>query len=209
MKKLKRLLINLIPLKKYRRQVEFSQNIFGQNNLWEGDFPKRVKGQIYGNNNKIIFGKNLQNFQAHICIGTKDCPVNNCEVKIGDDSTAGYVDMMLLEDNSFVHIGADCMFSSGVSILCSDTHSILDSQNRLTNIGKSVEIGNHVWIGAGVKIGKNTKIADNSVVGWGSVVTKKFAKPNVVIAGNPAQVVKENINWDRRRPQQMLNEAKK
>ena len=209
MKKLKRFLIKCIPFKKYRHQIEIRQNIFGKNNSWEGTFPKRIKCQIYGNNNKIIFGDNLQNFHAHISIGTEDCPVNNCVLKIGDDSTAGNVNIMLLEDNSYVHIGKDCMFSIGVSIWCSDTHSLIDSDKQILNIGKLVEIGNHVWVGMDVKIGKNTKISDNSVVGWGSIVTKKFNQTNVVIAGNPAKIVKENINWDRRRPQQILNEKTK
>lgn len=204
--KLKRFLPHIIPFKKLRHQYEFKVNIYGKNNSWEGMLPKRINGQIYGNNNKIIFGENLQNFHAQIMIGTKDCPVNNCVLKIGANSTAGNVYILLLEDNSSISIGEDCMFSENVKIWCSDTHSILDSDNKVSNIGKSVEIGNHVWIGADVKICKNTKIADNSVVGWSSVVTKKFEKSNTVIVGNPAKVVKENISWDRRRPQQILNE---
>ena len=47
-----------------------------------------------------------------------------------------------------------------------------------------------------VKIGKNTKISDDSIIGWGSIVTKKFEEPNVVLAGNPAKIVKRGINWN-------------
>lgn len=206
MKNLKRFLIKLIPFKKYRHQLMTKQNIFGRNNSWEGTLPKKTRVQIYGNNNKIIFGNNLQPFQATITIGTKDSPVNNCLIKIGDDSSAGKVDILLLEDNSSIIIGKSCMLARNITIWCSDTHSILDADGKIINIGKSIEIGDHVWIGADVKIGKNTKISDNSVVGWGSVVTKKFEKANVIIAGNPAQIVKENINWDKRRPQQIINE---
>ena len=208
MRKLKKIFIKFIPFKKIRHQCEFKLNIHGKNNSWEGMLPKRINGQVYGNNNKIIFGENLQNFQAQIMIGTKDSPVNDCVLIIGANSTAGNVHILLLEDNSSITIGEDCMFSENVKIWCSDTHSILDSDNKVSNIGKFVEIGNHVWIGADVKICKNTKIADNSVVGWNSVVTKKFEKSNTVIVGNPAKVVKENINWDRRCPQQILNEEK-
>lgn len=49
-----------------------------------------------------------------------------------------------------------------------------------------------------VKIGKNTKIPDNSIVGWGSIVTKVFNEPNIILAGIPAKIVKRGINWDRR-----------
>lgn len=209
MRKLKNFFIKLIPFKKLKHLCEFKSNVHGKNNLWEGLLPKKINGQIYGNNNKIIFGDNLQGFHAQIMIGTKDCPVNNCVLKIGTNSTAENVNILLLEDNSTITIGEDCMFSDDIQIWCSDTHSILDADSKVANIGNSVKIGNHVWIGFGAKIGKNTQIADNSVVGWGSVVTKKFEKTNIIIAGNPAAVVKENINWDRRRPQQILNEYKK
>ncbi len=37
-------------------------------------------------------------------------------------------------------------------------------------------------------------IADNCIVGAGSLVTKKFEEPNVVIAGHPAKVIKTGIN---------------
>lgn len=49
-----------------------------------------------------------------------------------------------------------------------------------------------------VKIGKNTKIPDDSIVGWGSIVTKVFHEPNIILAGIPAKIVKRGINWDRR-----------
>ena len=49
-----------------------------------------------------------------------------------------------------------------------------------------------------MKIGKNVSIADNSIVGWGSIVTRRFDEPNVVIAGIPARIVKRGIDWDRK-----------
>ena len=49
------------------------------------------------------------------------------------------------------------------------------------------------------------EIADNSIVGWGSIVTKEFNEPNVIIAGIPAKIVKRGINWDRRCINKYLN----
>lgn len=45
---------------------------------------------------------------------------------------------------------------------------------------------------------KNTKIPDDSIVGWGSIVTKVFHEPNIILAGIPAKIIKRGINWDRR-----------
>ena len=44
---------------------------------------------------------------------------------------------------------------------------------------------------------KGTSIGDNCVVGASSIVTKKIEKSNVAVAGNPATIVKENIDWKR------------
>ena len=44
-------------------------------------------------------------------------------------------------------------------------------------------------------VNKGVKIADNIIIGTGAVVTKSCAYSNVIIAGVPARVVKENVNW--------------
>lgn len=136
-------------------------------------------------------------------IGCKSVCVDNCLVYIGGNSTSGGTNILLRENNSEVTIGQHCMLSCNIDIWCSDCHSVLDARGKVINAGRSVKIGNRVWIGKDVKIGKNTEISDNSIIGWGSIVTKKFDKPGVVIAGNPAKIVKENIKWDRKTPSQL------
>ena len=54
---------------------------------------------------------------------------------------------------------------------------------------KDVIIGNNVWIGWGSIILKGTIIGDNCVIGAGSLVSGEFPD-NVVIAGNPARIIK-------------------
>lgn len=123
---------------------------------------------------------------------------NNCNVKIGDDTVFCGTRIYLQDDNSSVTIGKNCMFSWGIDVWCTDVHTILDLDGNIQNYGKSIEIQDHVWVGKDCKIGKNTKISKDSIVGWNSVVTKEFDEANVVIAGNPAQIVKTGINWDAR-----------
>jgi acetyltransferase-like isoleucine patch superfamily enzyme len=61
---------------------------------------------------------------------------------------------------------------------------------QTSGVTKPVLIGPNVWICAGAMILKGVTIGANSVVAAGSVVTDAVA-PNVVVAGNPARVVKQ------------------
>ncbi len=123
---------------------------------------------------------------------------DNCRVDIGNRVVINGVTVYLQEDNSWVSIGDDSQLSWGIDIWCTDAHVITDLEGNPLNFAQSIEIGRHVWIGKDSKIGKNVKIADNSIVGWGSIVTRKFEEPNVIIAGVPAKVVRRGINWDRK-----------
>lgn len=183
-------------------------NVDGETNIVKypenaGTNLKDLQIFIGGNNNTVEI-KTTKHFAGRIFIGTADSPASNCSVVIGADTTCNGADIWLMEDNSKVIIGSDVMLSDDIYITCSDTHSMLNENGELINIGKSVEIGNHVWVGRFVNILKNTKILDNSVIAIGSIVTKCFDEKNVVIAGNPAKIIKRNINWDRQRPNQIL-----
>lgn len=123
---------------------------------------------------------------------------SGCRVNIGDRVVVNGATLYLQEDNSRLTIGDDSQVSWGVDIWCTDAHTITNLDGEPVNYAESIEIGRHVWIGKDVKIGKNVSIADNSIVGWGSIVTRRFDEPNVVIAGIPARIVKRGIDWDRK-----------
>jgi acetyltransferase-like isoleucine patch superfamily enzyme len=53
-----------------------------------------------------------------------------------------------------------------------------------------VTIADNVWIGMNATILKGVTIGENSVVAAGAVVTKSVPA-NVVVAGNPAVVIKK------------------
>lgn len=127
---------------------------------------------------------------------------NNC-VFIEENFSCAAANFELKEEKT-IRIGKDCMFSKGINLYTSDMHSILDSSSKVINKGSNIEIGDHVWVGLNAMILKGSAILHNSIIGAGSVVTKKFTESNVVIAGNPAQIVKRQINWDRLSPD-MLN----
>ena len=56
-----------------------------------------------------------------------------------------------------------------------------------------ITIGSNVWIGENARICKGVTIGDNSVIGANSVVTKDIPA-NCVAVGNPARVVKTDID---------------
>lgn len=55
---------------------------------------------------------------------------------------------------------------------------------------QEIVIGENVWIGLNATILKGTTIGNNSVIAAGTVV-KGHIPENVVVQGNPAEVIKE------------------
>jgi len=154
---------------------------------------------IFGDNNKVYIGDNIKiaiHTKTTIQIGFPRRDTKNCAVEIGSNSFVGGFSLKLLEYNSFVKIGENAQISASIEFWGTDGHAIFDNKtNELQNYGTGIFIGKHCWIGHGVVIGKRARILDNSIVGINSVVASKFDEQNVVIAGNPARIVKRNINW--------------
>ena len=122
---------------------------------------------------------------------------NGCSIVVGDNTTFEHAHIAATEDQSKIVIGNGCMFSTDIEIRTGDSHSILDKQTKARiNKAESVSIGNHVWVGANCSILKGAEISDGSIVGTRSVVTKKFGQKDVILAGIPAKIVKEEILWD-------------
>lgn len=92
-------------------------------------------------------------------------------------------------DVAKVTIGDNCMFAPQVQIYTA-THPIeYQARNSGRELAKPITIGNNVWIGGNSTICPGVTLGNNVVVGAGSVVTKSFPD-DVVIAGNPAKIIK-------------------
>jgi acetyltransferase-like isoleucine patch superfamily enzyme len=151
----------------------------------------KVKFYIRGNNNKIVLGKGVD-----FVSGTFWTTCDNAHIEVGENTTVqADVGLQISENDLKIIVGKDCMFSSNISVWTQDWHPIFDMDGNKINMGKNVIIMDHVWIGYDTKILKGVTIGKNNIVGANSVVTKSFTDENIVIAGNPAKLVKRNVQW--------------
>lgn len=90
-----------------------------------------------------------------------------------------------------IEIGNDVAIADGVQIRDSDDHDILyDGYKKIAPI----KICDHVWIGQRATVLKGVTIGEGAIVAAGAVVTKDVPARSIV-AGVPARVIKENIDW--------------
>lgn len=92
-----------------------------------------------------------------------------------------------------ITIGENCLLAPGVQIYAA-THPI-DAKHRMDNddyyeLAFPIKIGDNVWIGGGAIICPGVTIGNNVTVGAGAVVTKDVPS-NVVVAGNPARIIRD------------------
>ena len=92
---------------------------------------------------------------------------------------------------SHIHIGKNAHIAREASIRDYDGHYIDIPDYRTA---KPVNIGDNVWIGYRALIMKGVNIGEGSIVAANYVVTKDVP-PHCIVAGNPAKIIKENVNW--------------
>lgn len=90
-----------------------------------------------------------------------------------------------------VTLGSYCLFGPGSKIVDNDSHrvSIDIAERRKSPNGAPVLIEDNVWVGMNSLILKGVTIGKNSIVAAHSVVTKNVPE-NVLVAGNPAKIIK-------------------
>lgn len=186
-------------------QVELLGQMVGHHNRIEiGDaaIPSKIFLRIHGNHNRLLIGRENEIKGLSISFGSH-VPTHNARLEIGDEFTIEAGGRFLLYNSgNRLQIGHRCMFSNGITIRCGESpHLIFDrTTGAYLDISDGVSIGHHVWVGEGVYITKAVTIGDETVVGACSVVTKRFGETHVALAGNPARVVRQNVQWIRNAP---------
>ncbi len=108
-------------------------------------------------------------------------------IQVGENFYANF-DCILLDVCPII-IGDNCLLAPRVGLYTA-THPLrADERESGVEFGKPIIIGDHVWIGANATVTPGVTIGDHAVIGAGAVVTKDVP-PHVVVAGNPARVIK-------------------
>ncbi len=118
-----------------------------------------------------------------------------CRLTVGPKATLAVGTSTYISDGTHVaastsiSIGRDCAVSWGVTIIDDDGHGFGPPP-----YSNPVRIEDRVWIGCNVTILKGVTIGHGSVVAAGAVVARS-CQPNSLLAGVPARVVKEGVEW--------------
>lgn len=145
--------------------------------------------QIVGNL-RLIIGDNVALHGMSTFIGAK--VFERPTLIIGNNTHLGY--QVGITVGCDIQIGSNVLIGNRVGIFSYDLHP-LDPAERIANkpapkeSSKPILIEDNVWIASNSVILKGVTIGRGSVVANSSVVTKNVP-PYVVVAGNPARIVK-------------------
>lgn len=144
----------------------------------------RVSGRL------IVRGPGRVRFGDNVRVGMTVTPWTHTPdaiIDVGDD--------VFLNGTRFgcarsIRIGTRCILADA-SIMDTDFHSTrADRHDPAAPVRVApVEIDENVWVAASTGILAGTRIGRNSVVGFGAVLNGTFPE-NVIIAGNPASIIK-------------------
>lgn len=164
-----------------RRLATTRAKLWEYNNLHPGEVEKR--NEII----RDIFGKCGERF--HINQPFR-CDYG-CNIYIGEDFFANF--NLTILDEAPVRIGSHAFIGPNVSIYTACHPLDPERRNTCEEWAEPVTIGDNVWIGGSAVILPGVILGDNVVVGAGAVVTKSFPS-DVVIAGNPARIIKKLLH---------------
>lgn len=147
--------------------------------------------------NKVVLNSDFMNSNTSLTTAVKFVTGINGTIRIGDNCDLNGTCMVAYDE---IEIGNNCQFASSSIISDTDFHPV-EKEARLAQMQglpfsydqvnkKKIKIGNNVWLGWGSIVLKGVTIGDNSIVAAGTVIVKDVPA-NVIVAGNPAQVVKK------------------
>lgn len=192
---------NLISIGK---GVTISGKITGDDNIIViGDTAKEsvIQLRLKGNRNRVIIGGDCSFRGLDIYVGSH-VEAHQSLVRIGDRTTAEEkTEIFAYNSGCQIVIGSDCMLSREIVLRGGEMpHLIFDARTgEYLDLASRLLVGDGVWIGERAYLTKQARVSDGSIVAACSVVSRRFDEPQVVIAGNPAEIAKSNVKWIRNR----------
>lgn len=177
-------------LKKLRGEVKLEQFYFGMVKIGFGDvgvFDQKRSRSIWEVTGLVLF-KGM----ARIGHGSKISVSGSLE--LGEHFFIS-AESSIIAMNS-ISFGYNVLISWDVLVMDHDIHQIYDASERPCAVTKPIVIGNNVWIGSRSLILKGVTLADGIVVAAYANVVKPFNQKKIIIGGNPAKKLKENIRWE-------------
>lgn len=192
------------------------------------DEDERINGLeiiINGYGNEIYLDEKTEFIDSVININTNDNKIVikeiekaffNIECFLGDNQTlywdSGYgsfrrSNFHLFGENSSITIGKNCLLSD-TTIWTSDCHSLFLNNKLMNGDANHVKIGDNCWIGSQTFFTKNASINNNTIVGARAVITKAFNECNLILAGNPADIVGRDKTWEIYAPEKLKTTGK-
>ncbi len=156
-----------------------------------------AKISVWKGNSKLTIGEGCKLLKGEFLLSL------NTEISIGND-------VVIMEDYSVtcsrdtkIIVGDHTMMSREIRLRSGDGHAIFDmvtgkrTNNYAPDDPKSVvEIGRHVWLGWGAVVLGGSKIGNCCIIGAYGVF-KGTLPDHCVAAGNPAKIIKRDINWSK------------
>lgn len=156
---------------------------------YDETLPDNVTIRFTGFNGEVVIGSNLATENLCLILGnTGKCKIGNNVRLIGLTANVA---------GATFSIGDDCLFAHDTEARTHDSHFIFDkTTHKRINYPKDVIIGPQVWVAAGARLLPGANIGAGSIVGANAVTSSHFGD-HVIIAGNPAKVIRENIIWSK------------
>lgn len=186
---IKRIPSNVLRVFFYRRLLKYN---IGQNVKIGRSFIN-CKTVVIGNNVVIRHNNNIVCDSFLVGCNTKihsgNTIVGNSSFSIGENSRI--INNHFIDLWNKVKIGNNTWIAGRGSQFW--THGSIHTKRGTKDLG--INIKNNVYIGSNTCISPGVTLESENLVGLGSVIQKSILTKRNIIAGNPAIIVKKNIDW--------------
>lgn len=178
------------------------------------EYQKMIAGELYSPSDPELVQLSKESRQKQNTFNNEENPKEGAKIIkkwFGSTGENVYINRWVVVDYGInIHIGEN--FYSNYNLTMLDVCPIIIGKNAMIgpncqfltplhpldpierNSGKEygapITIGDNFWAGGGVTVLPGVTLGNNVVAGAGAVITKSFGD-NVVLAGNPARVIKE------------------